>query len=63
MVCAIIGAVCSVTFSVIVPIVKKVIEAKRDGHIDTDEALGILDEVSKGCEKVKTELDKQNKDD
>lgn len=55
------GLLITITTSIVIPIAKKIIKARKDGKITTDEAQEILEEVEKGCENVKKELDKADK--
>ena len=47
-VCTIIGLLITITSCVIVPVAKKILQAKKDGKITPDEATDILDTLDKG---------------
>lgn len=48
-------------WSLIFPIVKKVIEAKKDdGKIDADEAIDIIDTTNDSINKIEDKLNKKN---
>ena len=57
----VIGLLITITTSIVIPIAKKIIKARKDGKITNEETQEILDEVEKGCENVKKELDKADK--
>ena len=61
-VCSIVGLLITIVFAVIIPVVKKVIAAKKnDGKIDLDEAADIVDTLEQGLKDVKSDIDKKNK--
>ena len=64
-VCTIIGLLITITSCVIVPVAKKILQAKKDGKITPDEATDILDTLDKGMKdldpKKKEEDKKENK--
>ena len=51
-VCTIIGLLITITSCVIIPVAKKIIEAKKDGKITPDEATNILDTLDKGLKDL-----------
>ena len=51
-VCTIIGLLITITSCVIIPVAKKIIEAKKDGKITHDEATDILDTLDKGLKDL-----------
>lgn len=60
-VCSIIGLLITIAFVVVIPVVKKIIAAKKDGKITADEVEDILDTVQNGLEQTKDEIDKMKK--
>lgn len=60
-VCSIIGLLITIAFVVVIPVVKKIIAAKKDGKITADEVEDILDTVQNGLEQTKNEIDKMKK--
>ena len=63
-VCCIVGLVITVITCVIVPVWKKILEAKKDGKITPDELGEIADTLQDGINSIKTEdpnLDKDKK--
>ena len=61
-VCSVVGLLITIVFAVIIPVVKKVIAAKKnDGKIDLDEAADIVDTLEQGLKDVKSDLDKKDK--
>lgn len=61
-VCSIVGLLITITFAVIIPVVKKIIAAKKnDGKIDLDEAADIVDTLEQGLKDVQSDIDKKNK--
>lgn len=61
-VCSVVGLLITIVFAVIIPVVKKVIAAKKnDGKIDLDEAAEIVDTIEQGLKDVKSDIDKKNK--
>ena len=57
----VLGLLITITTSIVIPLAKKIIKARKDGKITNEETQEILDEVEKGCENVKKELDKADK--
>ena len=51
-VCTIIGLLITITSCVIIPIAKKIIQAKKDGKITPDESADILDTLDKGLKDL-----------
>ena len=51
-VCTIIGLLITITSCVIIPVSKKIIQAKKDGKITPDEATDILDTLDKGMKDL-----------
>ena len=51
-VCTIIGLLITITSCVIIPVVKKILQAKKDGKITPDEATDILDTLDKGLKDL-----------
>lgn len=61
-VCSVIGLIITIVFALIIPVVKKIITAKKnDGKIDLDEAEDIINTIEQGLNEVKTDLDKKKK--
>ena len=61
-VCSIVGLIITVTFAVIIPVVKKIIAAKKnDGKIDLDEAADIVETLEQGLKDAKSDIDKTKK--
>ena len=61
-VCSVVGLLITIVFAVIIPVVKKVIAAKKnDGKIDLDEAADIVDTLEQGLKDVQSDIDKKNK--
>ena len=60
-VCSIIGLLITIAFVVVIPVIKKIIAAKKDGKITTDEVEDILDTVQNGLEQTKDKIDKMKK--
>lgn len=58
MVCKILGLVITIVSLVVVPVAKKIINAKKDGKITLDEAEDIINTVSEGAEKLKDTVNK-----
>lgn len=54
----IIGLVITVATSIVIPVIHKIIEAKKDGKITKDEAIDIVDTAKDGLDKVKDEIKK-----
>ena len=58
-VCSVIGLLIAITFSFILPVAKKIINAKRnDGKVDLNEAADIIAELERDLKKVQEQLDK-----
>lgn len=51
-VCTIIGLLITITSCVIIPVAKKILQAKKDGKITPDEATDILDTLDKGLKDL-----------
>ena len=61
-VCSVVGLLITVTFAVIIPVVKKIIAAKKnDGKIDLDEAADIVETLEQGLKDAKSDIDKTKK--
>ena len=61
-VCSVIGLLITIVFAVIIPVVKKIIAAKKnDGKIDLDEAADIVDTLEEGLKDVQSDIDKKKK--
>ena len=61
-VCSVAGFIITVTFAVIIPVVKKIIAAKKnDGKIDLDEAADIVETLEQGLKDAKSDIDKTKK--
>lgn len=53
-ICSILGLLFTITTVIVIPVVKKIIKAKKnDGKIDLDEAEDIVDTLKDGIDKVK----------
>lgn len=56
-ICSVIGLLIAITFSFIIPVAKKIINAKRnDGKIDLNEAADIIAELERDLKKVQEQL-------
>lgn len=62
-ICSLGGFLLTFTMVVIVPILHKVISAKKDGKITLDEASDILDTSAKAIEEFRKETDNKDKED
>lgn len=62
-ICSLGGFILTFTMVVIVPILHKVIAAKKDGKITLDEANEILETTSNAIEEFKKETDNKDKED
>lgn len=51
-VCTIIGLLITITSCVIIPVAKKILQAKKDGKITPDEATDIIDTLDKGMKDL-----------
>ena len=60
-VCCIAGFIITLITCVIVPVWKKILEAKKDGKITPDELGEITDTLQDGLEKIDPNLDKDKK--
>ena len=61
-ICSVVGLLITVTFAVIIPVVKKIIAAKKnDGKIDLDEAEDIVETLEQGLKDAKSDIDKTKK--
>ena len=54
----VIGLLITITTSIVIPVIHKIIEAKKDGKITKDEAIDIVDTAKDGLDKVKDEVNK-----
>lgn len=59
-ICGVIGLAITITCAII-PLVRKIRNAKKDGKIDDKEMDDIIDTIKDGADKVKDEIDKINK--
>lgn len=58
-ICSVVGLFITITFTVIIPVVKKIIAAKKnDGKIDLDEAADIIETLEQGLKDAKSDIDK-----
>ena len=56
-ICSVVGLLIAITFSFILPVAKKIINAKRnDGKVDLDEAADIIAELERDLKKVQEQL-------
>ena len=62
-VCTILGLLITITSCVIIPVAKKIINAKKDGKIDADEANDIIDTLDEGLKKLDESTKKEDKKD
>lgn len=62
-VCTILGLLITVTTCIIIPVAKKIINAKKDGKITADEANDIIDTLDEGLKKLDDATKKEDKDD
>lgn len=60
-VCTIIGLLITITSCVIIPVAKKILQAKNDGKITPDEATDILDTLDKGLKDLDPKKKEDNK--
>lgn len=60
-ICCIAGFIITLITCVIVPVWKKILDAKKDGKITPDELEGIADTLQDGLEKIDPNLDKDKK--
>ena len=60
-VCCILGLIITFITCVIVPVWKKILDAKKDGKITPDELGEIADTLQNGLEKIDPNLDKDKK--
>lgn len=60
-ICSIVGLLITIIFVVVIPVIKKVIAAKKDGKITEDEIEDIIDTVQNGLQQTKDEIDKMKK--
>lgn len=59
-ICTVLGFIISVVTPVIIKLINKIKEAKKDGHISADEAVDIANTVKEGVDQVKESLDKKD---
>lgn len=57
----VIGLIITIITAVVIPLVTKYKKAKEDGKVSIDEALEIIETAAEGLEKVKEEIDKNQK--
>ena len=62
-VCTIIGLLITITSCVIIPVAKKILQAKKDGKITPDEATDILDTLDKGMKDLDPKKKEEKKED
>lgn len=62
-VCTILGLLITITSCIVIPLVKKIILAKKDGKITADEVNDIIDTLDEGLNKVHDALPKDKEDD
>lgn len=62
-VCTILGLLITITSCIIIPVAKKIISAKKDGKIDSDEATDIIDTLDEGLKKLEETKKEEDKDD
>lgn len=62
-VCTILGLLITITSCIIIPVAKKIINAKKDGKIDADEATDIIDTLDEGLKKLEETKKEDKKDD
>ena len=63
-VCTIIGLLITITSCVIIPVSKKIIQAKKDGKITPDEATDIIDTLDNGLKDLDpTKQEEEKKED
>lgn len=61
-ICSIIGLLITITCVVVVPVIKKIIAAKRnDGKIDLDESAEIVETLEEGLKQAQSDIDKTEK--
>lgn len=61
-ICSIVGLLITITFVIVVPVIKKIIAAKRnDGKIDLNEATEIVETLEEGLKQAQSDLDKIEK--
>ena len=57
----VIGLIITVVTSVVIPVFKKWKKAKEDGKVTIDEAIDVIETATDGLNKVKEEIDKNQK--
>lgn len=62
-VCTILGLLITITSCIIIPVAKKIINAKKDGKITADEANDIIGTLDEGLKKLDDATKKEDKDD
>ena len=62
-VCTIIGLLITITSCVIIPVAKKILQAKKDGKITPDEATDIIDTLDKGLKDLDPKKKEEKKED
>lgn len=62
-VCTIIGLLITITSCVIIPVAKKILQARKDGKITPDEATDILDTLDKGMKDLDPKKKEEKKED
>lgn len=60
-ICGVIGLCITIVTCIVIPLIRKVLEAKKDGKIDDKEMDEIINTIEDGAGKVKDEIDKINK--
>lgn len=58
-ICAVVGLIITIVTCVVIPVWKKVREAKKDGAIDPDEAEDIANTMKNGIDKINDDIKKE----
>lgn len=58
-VCAVVGLIITIVTCVVIPVWKKVREAKKDGAIDPDEAEDIANTIKDGIDRINDDIKKE----
>ena len=62
-ICGISGLIITIITCLVIPLIRKIREAKKDGKIDDREMDEIIDTLKKGSDKVKEKIDEINEKD
>lgn len=56
-VCSIVGLLFTISMVLVIPVIKKIIAAKKDGKVTIDEVEDIVDTAKQGLEELNNEID------